>query len=501
MKYFAPIYNVHAIKRWEKRWFANNSSFGLMQQAALALTHQIIQLLNKHAITQSNIIIWCGTGNNGGDGYFLGQYLYDVLDKTTNTIQIFAPKLPIRYDGKTGKQMVSANRHINITNNFANLEYPFNHTIHIDALFGTGLNNKLNDYYQSIIHLFNEQSGLKIAVDIPSGLHPDTGVPLPICTNVDYTLCVMGLKIGLFTGFAKAFVGHIINLPLIPKDELLKACAYLSQIPRLPKRNPITHKGDFGSVAIIGGYQGMGGAAMMAAAAAMASGAGKVTVYCHKDYHSAVLSYLPSAMVEDIENFGFVGKNFDIICFGMGLGRGKASEKLYDELTIKMALLAQYKATPVILDADALYFMSQKKTLGIYDNWIGTPHASEAGRLLKVSADVINQDRQSAIKQLKKRYGGNWVLKGANTLTLGDDDKDAIFVCPFGNAGMATAGMGDVLAGMIAGFFAQKSLSLSLADVVSIHALAGDKLASQSPIVSACDMPNAIKEVIKELTI
>lgn len=163
----------------------------------------------------------------------------------------------------------------------------------------------------------------------------------------------------------------------------------------------------------------------------------------------------------------------------------------------------QHQSIPIILDADALYFMAQLETQikppRTHDNWICTPHTGEAGRLLGISADAVTQDRLSAIKALKKRYGGSWILKGANTLSLHHND-DAVFVCPFGNAGMATAGMGDVLAGMMAGLCAQP-LSPSLADMVSLHALAGDKLASQTPVVSACDMPNAIKQVIKTLTI
>lgn len=497
-----PIYQAKAIQDWERRWFANNSAYGLMQQAALALSNQLICLIHQHNIGHANIVICCGVGNNGGDGYLVAKYLQQQLDKTCAQIQIFAPNPPHSHDAKLARtEAIAAG--IEIIDKLDNRRQKFAHSIYIDALFGNGLNKALSDDYQALIQTFNQQSGLKIAIDVPSGLHPDTGMALPICTSVDYTLCLMGLKIGLFTGVAKAHVGQIINLPLIAKDNQLNTCAYLSQNPRLQKRNPTSHKGDFGSVAVVGGFDGMGGAAIMAAAAAMAVGAGKVTIYCHKAYHNAALAYLPSVMVQDIENFDVFSKEFDAICFGMGLGRSEASSKLYDQFIKKSLLCGQHQSIPIILDADALYFMAQLETQikppRTHDNWICTPHTGEAGRLLGISADTVTQDRLSAIKALKKRYGGSWILKGANTLSLHRDD-DAVFVCPFGNAGMATAGMGDVLAGMMAGLCAQP-LSPSLADMVSLHALAGDKLASQTPVVSACDMPNAIKQVIKTLTI
>lgn len=493
MNYPTPIYYAQAIQDWEKRWFADgNSSYGLMQQAALTLTNHIIELIYQHRITQTNIVIWCGVGNNGGDGYLVAKYLHQSLNKKDVHIQIFAPHLPISHDAKLA-QAAALTDGIKIIDKLDNLHLQFAHNIHIDALFGNGLNKALSEEYQALIQKFNAQFGLKIAIDIPSGLHPDTGVALPICTKVDYTLCVMGLKIGLFTGFAKAYVGQIINLPLIPKDDKLNACAYLSQKPQLSQRNPTTHKGDFGSVAVIGGLHGMGGAATMSAASAMATGAGKVTVFCDKQYHAGVLSYLPSIMVADIKHFDVHAKNFDAICFGMGLGRDEISQNIFHHICLELNKCG----IPIILDADGLYFLAQTKS-PINSNWTCTPHTGEAARLLGISTDAINQDRLGTIKELRKRYGGNWVLKGANTLSLAHND-NAVFVCPFGNAGMATAGMGDVLAGMMAGLLAQKSLSL--ADIISLHALAGDKLASQSPVISACDMPHAIKQVVKELMI
>lgn len=495
MKKPTPIYHAHTIQNWEKRWFVNNSSYGLMQQAGLALAHSVIGLMDKHTIKCANITIWCGVGNNGGDGYLLGKYLHTLLDNRCVHIQIFAPSLPLSHDATLAKQELGA---IMVVDKLSSTTHKFAHNIHIDALFGNGLNKELNPHYQALIHSFNEQTGLKVALDVPSGLHPDTGVPLPVCTTVDYTLCVMGLKMGLFSGTAKTHVGKVINLPLIPADKSLHPCAYLSKLPCLPQRNPTAHKGDFGSVAVVGGNYGMGGAVMMSASSAMAVGAGKVTVFCDGNYHGAMLAHLPSVMVADIEQFHNHIENFDAVCIGMGLGRDKSAEAIF--LLLMQHLLNKKYQKPIVLDADALYFLAQLQDGWTFeDNWVGTPHASEAGRLLGVSADTINQDRLQAIYNLKQRYGGNWVLKGANTLSLSHNSDD-VFVCPFGNAGMATAGMGDVLAGMMAGLLAQKSPP-PMADIVSLHALAGDELSKSSPIISAVDMPTAIKHLLKTLTV
>lgn len=267
-------------------------------------------------------------------------------------------------------------------------------------------------------------------------------------------------------------------------------------------RATYAHKGDFGHVLIIGGHENMGGAVIMAGESAMAFGAGKVTIMCHKNHHQAILSRSPDIMVKDIEEVfdeDFLGYLADIdgIAFGMGLGRDAWSERIY--LAMMTFLSKKHQLFTLVLDADALYFLAKfpQKLDNLAVKTIATPHSAEAGRLLGMSADEVEKDRVKAIYQLKETYGENWVLKGSGSLIL---EKNflmggySLSVCPFGNAGMATAGMGDVLSGMMA--VMSKYLD-KVATYVIIHALAGDELAKTGErSVSASDMPRAIKQVL-----
>lgn len=478
-----PIYSSQAIRDWESRWFAKgNSSYGLMAQASLAMAHQVIKWLHQKSINTAQIIVWCGVGNNGGDGYLLAKYLNDLLDNCP-TVQIFAPYPPKSPDALRARQDTAP---LPITEKWSDITQNCPHVLHIDALFGHGLNQPLSDDHQALICLFNEQHGRKIAIDLPSGLHPDTGMPQPICTDVEMTLCVMGLKMGLYSGMAKAYVGEVVNLPLIPNDDLLTPCAHLSAVPRLPSRHLTAHKGDFGSVAIIGGHPTMGGAVMLASASAMSVGAGKVTALCHATHHSPLLAYRPNVMVADLDTteLSFLLSVMDSVCFGVGLGRDDWAEHHYHTV---MNALNGFMGK-VVLDADALYFLA-KYPQTLPDNWIATPHAGEAGRLLGIPSHQIDADRLHAVMSLQSHYGGTWVLKGANSLTF---DGKIAWVCPFGNPSMATAGMGDVLAGMMAGL-----IKAQTQDVVSLHALAGDALAKTTTLgLNAHDMTKVIGQTL-----
>ncbi|WP_157073875.1 NAD(P)H-hydrate dehydratase [Moraxella oblonga] len=475
-----PIYSALSIKCWEKRWFdEGNSSFGLMKQASLAICFQVIDFIKNNNICQADIIIWCGVGNNGGDGYLTAKYLSDYLCGHDFTVQIFAPNTPKSADAIRAK---SASLGVAMYGDWANICRQFEKAIHIDALFGNGLDRLLDDDNVSLIELFNHQNGTKIALDVPSGLHPDTGVPMPVCTQVDVTLCVLGLKIGLFVGMAKDFVGQIINLPIIPPDASLSVLAYLSDKPTPRARQKTAHKGHFGTVAIIGGHERMGGAVIMASQMAMSVGAGRVTAICHARHHGAILTRSPNVMVMDIEH-DVDWASFDRVAFGMGLGRDDWARVIYDKV---MTILLQHPFDKVVLDADALYFLA-KNPVKLPNHVICTPHSAESARLLGVSVADVDGDKWTALQNLHAKYGGQWVIKGANTLSFDGCD---VYVCPFGNPYMATAGMGDILAGMMAG------LDADIHEVVAWHGIMGDELAKHRPFgIHAHEMVDMVKAV------
>ena len=469
------VYHSQSIQAWEQRWFAQqNSSLGLMQQAAWTISQQLIEPFNKNKIQK--IAIWCGQGNNAGDGYYIAAF----LKQHGFHITVYAAELGQSLDLKQAVQYALLNR-VDIQSIDYLLSENANHQeiptfdCHIDALFGIGLNRMLDQKWQSIIQLFNSQIGLKIAIDIPSGLHANTGQALPCAMQADQTFTILGYKAGLFTGQGKEYVGKLHLVSLIPIDAELKPLAYLSSEKIvLPKRQAFGHKGSYGHVLVVGGHADMGGAVIMSAEAAFHAGAGKVSVVCHAKHHQAILARSPNIMVRDInaldqKTIQHLLTQIDAVCFGMGLGRDEWAEHVYLEW---FNLLNQNSHLEVVLDADGLWFLAkhpQKLKQHIY----ATPHSGEAATLLGCKPADVEQDRIAVIQQLQQKYAGQWVLKGAGSLIL----EDELFICTQGNAGMGTGGMGDVLAGMIASLKAQFHEQVALHEIVSLHAQAGDLLA------------------------
>ena len=484
----AVVYHSDDIRAWEQRWFAaQNSSLGLMQQAAWSIAQQLIELFKDQTI--NNIAVWCGQGNNAGDGYFIASY----LKQAGFQVEIFAAQLGESNDLHCAAQFAKEMK-VQIHSNF-DVERTFD--CHIDALFGIGLNRELNSDWQQKIQKFNKQVGLKISIDIPSGLQANTGQVLPFAVRADHTFTVLGLKAGLFTGLGKEYVGKIHLVNLIPIDEDLKPLAYLSPTTiKLPQRMAFGHKGSYGHVLVIGGHEQMGGAVIMAAEAAFHAGAGKVTVVCHRKHHQAILSRAPNIMLRDINGLNEnsikdILSQVDAVCFGMGLGRDEWAKQIYQQW---FNLLNQSTHLETVLDADALWFLAKEpEKLGAHV--YATPHPGEAATLLDSSTAQIENDRIAAIYALQQKYAGQWVLKGAGSLIL----ENNLYICTQGNAGMGTGGMGDVLAGMIASLKAQFHQNIALNEIVTLHAQAGDLLAKNGMRgLQAFEMNQAITQVVNQ---
>lgn len=484
----AVVYHSDDIRAWEQRWFAaQNSSLGLMQQAAWSITQQLIVLFENQNL--KNIAVWCGQGNNAGDGYFIASY----LKQAGFHVEIFAAELGDSTDLHHAVDFAKEND-VQVHQSF---EVSKIFDCHIDALFGIGLNRQLSGYWQNTIQQFNEQVGLKISIDIPSGLHANTGRVLPLAIKSDHTFTVLGLKAGLFTGQGKEYAGQVHLINLIPVDQELKPLAYLTPINiKLPKRMAFGHKGSYGHVLVIGGHEQMGGAVIMAAEAAFHAGAGKVTVICHRNHHQAILSRAPNIMLRDINEFDEkdikdILSQVDAVCFGMGLGRDDWAQQIYQQWFngLNHALHLE-----VVLDADALWFLAkQPEKLGAHV--CATPHPGEAATLLSSSTAEIENDRIAAIYALQQKYSGQWLLKGAGSLIL----ENNLYICTQGNAGMGTGGMGDVLAGMIASLKAQFHKEIALHEIVTLHAQAGDELTKHGMRgLQAYEMNQAITQVVNQ---
>ncbi|MPW43052.1 NAD(P)H-hydrate dehydratase [Acinetobacter guerrae] len=488
--YHSPVYNRQSIQTWEQRWFTqHNSSLGLMQQVAWAIAERLNQHILKNSLSIKKIAVWCGSGNNAGDGYFTAAYLkqkgYDV--------QVFAA--PVGDSSDLQQAMSYAqNYNVNIKPHF-DVQDQFD--CHIDALFGIGLNRELDQHWQNTIQHFNYLSGLKVAIDVPSGLEVNTGQAIPFAIKADITFTALAIKVGLVTGQAKEYVGQLEVISLIPCDDELQPVAYLtSSHIHLPKRQAFGHKGSYGHVLVVGGHANMGGAVIMAGEAAFHAGAGKVTMICDTSHHSAILSRAPNIMVHDIHqldkpNIEDLLSHVDAICFGMGLGRDDKSAQIFKRW---FDLLQTQTQLEIVLDADALWFLAKQEDIHLPENMYLTPHSAEAARLLNTTVQQIEQDRVAAIHQLQKKYQGNWVLKGSGSLIL---ENNTLFVCSTGNAGMGTGGMGDVLAGMIASLKAQFHADIALSDIVTLHGKAGDLLAEKGQRgIQAQHMSEAIYQLV-----
>lgn len=479
------VYHSRDIQAWEQRWFAKgNSSYGLMQQVAWAIARQLQVLFEQHNI--QSIAVCCGQGNNAGDGYLIAQY----LQQAGFDVSIYASDLGASHDLHTAYQAAKDNA-VTIEQGFA---FKQTYDAYIDALFGIGLNRDLTEDWQQIIQHINQQSGLKIAIDVPSGLNANTGQPLPCAVVADHSFTVLGLKAGLFTGKGKAYCGQIHLIDLIPTDPDLTAIAQLSPTHiKLPKRQAFGHKGSYGHVLVIGGHAEMGGAVIMAAEAAFYAGAGKVTLVCDAKHHSAILARSPNIMLRDIHQLSqsereVLINQVDAICFGMGLGRDAWAEQQFEQWFDAM----NQDDKIVVLDADALWFLAKTPKPLSRHSYL-TPHPGEAATLLHCSVNEVEADRVSAIYALQQRYGGAWVLKGAGSLIL----EQQLWICCAGNPGMGTGGMGDILAGMLASLKAQFQQCIALHQVVTLHAKAGDILARNGERgLQAQHMNQAIYQVV-----
>lgn len=251
----------------------------------------------------------------------------------------------------------------------------------------------------------------------------------------------------------------------------------------LPKRQKDAHKGSFGHVVVVGGDYGMPGAVRIAAEAALRVGAGIVTVLTRPEHIAPVVSGRQELLCYGVtEGDSIIDKvlgRASVVVLGPGLGKSSWSKYLYNKV-LDLAI-------PKVVDADALNLLAAEVTSRQSRNWVLTPHPGEAGRLLDLSTEDVQSDREDSVKALQAKYGGTIVLKGHGTLiTAGGED---IMLCSAGNPGMATAGMGDLLSGIIAGLLAQGLDTYKAAQLgVMRHALAGDKSIAKTGKVSVLAM-------------
>ncbi|MCU7967240.1 MAG: NAD(P)H-hydrate dehydratase, partial [gamma proteobacterium symbiont of Bathyaustriella thionipta] len=356
----------------------------------------------------------------------------------------------------------------------------------VDALIGTGLNRALEGEWYDTVAAINASPKPVLAIDIPSGLDADTGASHGIAVNATYTLTFVGQKMGMYTAQARYFCGKIKFASLGVADTLYEQIDHSAILmewnniaAKLPCRSPISHKGDHGHLLIIGGDYGMAGACRIAGEAALRTGSGLVSIATRKENVNAITSARPELMVHGIENVDELEPllaKATAIAIGPGLGTDQWGIALLDKIIklVKQQFNSDEHKISCVIDADALNIMAHHNLVIRSQDVIYTPHFGEACRLLKYSSEhpTIDTNRFEMISKLKEKYYGTFVLKGAGTLVNIEED---IAICPYGNEGMASAGMGDCLTGIIGALLAQK---LSIEDAVQLgvclHAKAGD---------------------------
>lgn len=461
------------------------SGFTLMSRAGLFA----FETIQKKWPSLKSICVFCGIGNNGGDGFVLAKLAkkngYNVSVIICGEEQEIKNDAKIAYDEckkynvliqrwplsshEESKQIQEKK-----INSIVNL-YDFE--IIVDALFGTGLNKELDEYWTYIINYLNKYTlAKKVAIDIPSGLNANTGIIMKAAFCADLSITFVGLKQGLFSGKARDYCGEIVfnnlQIPYQVYNEV-EPSGYLLNLKKLKSKafsniSNCAHKGDFGHVLIIGGNYGMLGACIMAAKAALRTGAGLVTV-ATKDEHSALLPLntpeIMSIGINDINKIKILIEKASVILIGPGLGQDNWSQEIFSYV------LNLQK--PLIIDADAINLLAKMNNNYINNNCILTPHPKEASRLLNISTNEIENNRFESVEKLFEKYKANIVLKGAGTIVFGEDKK--YYITHSGNYGMATAGMGDVLSGVIAGCVARGVSLLESSKIgVCVHALASD---------------------------
>lgn len=464
------IYSVDAVRAIDSAAIndAGIEGYTLMTRAAEASLRHACAVFPSARRWQ----IVCGAGNNAGDGYVLARLAAQQGIK----VSVLAVVSPASLAGDAATAYADFVAAAGVPVEWTG-ELDATATLLVDALLGSGLIREVTGRFAAVVAAINAHAAPVLALDIPAGIQGDTGEVMGVAVSADLTVTFVGLKAGLFLGDAAEKVGELRFSSLeIPAECRAKSAARMRRISHtmltdhLAPRPHNAHKGDFGHLLVIGGGPGMPGAIALCGEAALRCGAGSVSVATHPDHHWAIAASRPELMchaVVSAADLDVLLQQASTLVIGPGLGQGDWGRQLFTA--------AIQSGLPMVVDADALNLLSASTPRRA--DWILTPHPGEAARLLHSSSAEIQQNRLRAIDELQDLYGGTVVLKGAGTLV--SSVGRAPWLCSAGNPGMATAGMGDVLAGIIAALLAQGLARESAAAIgVQVHAIAGDRAAN-----------------------
>jgi NAD(P)H-hydrate epimerase len=419
-----------------------------------------------------NWLLICGAGNNAGDGYVVARLAANRGIRAT-VVTVSAPE-KLRGDARTAWQdFIAEGGETSAWDGRIDADAD----LIIDAMLGSGLERDVEGDYAQAVTAINASGKAVLALDIPTGINGDSGAVMGTAVRADATITFVGLKQGLLLGEGPDYCGQVAFAGLDVPDEChpadggaLRRIDIDSLKARLGIRSRQSHKGAFGHVLVIGGGPGMPGAARLCGEAALRTGAGLVSLATHPTHAAAIAAARPELICHPVTGAADLAELLErasVVALGPGLGRTDWAREVF-AAAIETGL-------PLVIDADGLNLLAERPDRR--PSRILTPHPGEAARMLGTSAAEVQADRVGALRQLEARYGGTVVLKGAGSLVSSASGKPWISMS--GNPGMASAGMGDVLTGIIAGLLAQGLDAEEAAALgVELHAVAGDCAAS-----------------------
>jgi NAD(P)H-hydrate epimerase len=457
----------------------------------------VVDLITRERGPEARVLVLCGSGNNGGDGYVVARHL--LAREYRVTVYLVADRAKIGGDALVNLKVLDRmGADVQPLETEADLERAESALVHasviVDALLGTGLTSEVRGQYRTVLERANRCRGLKVAVDIPSGLDADNGRVLGVAFDADHTVTFGLPKVGLVTHPGVERVGklHVVDIGIPPgataDKEFIAEILEPEMIGRwLMPRPDWGHKGTYGHLLVIAGSEGKTGAAVLCGEAALRCGVGLATVASPLPAMRAMEAKTREVMLAPLYPDDVAIDDTDrVVEHCLGLLQGKAAVAIGPGIVRGPAMqrvicrLVEESTVPIVVDADGLNELAgnlsclEHATVPV----LLTPHPGEMSRLTGLTVDAIQADRIGVAADFAQKQGVYVALKGARTIIAAPDGR--AYINPTGNTGMGSGGTGDVLTGMVGGFLAQQQDPLdALCLGVFIHGLAGDRAAEQ----------------------
>ncbi len=489
-------------------------SIVLMENAAIACVNELKK--DFGCLKGKRTAIFCGKGNNGGDGFAIARHLCSAgADVSVFLVcgSEFSGDAKINFDIINKIDAINTD----VISDTDNLKYIIRaNDIIVDAIYGTGIRGSVTGISYDVINEINENSSYTLSVDVPSGINSDSGEVCGICVNAHKTVTFASYKIGMLLFPAADYIGETVVADISIPDYIIEESAAAATVTdaefvrkNFPKRENNSQKGDYGKLLVIAGSEGLSGAAYLSSRSAVESGSGLVTLALPDCISAAMESKTTEVMTLPLDSIGghisstavkkileYMEKA-DAVLIGPGLGRSR-------DARIVLCEVLKNSNIPVIIDADGINAAAEEMN-AVKDcqcPLIFTPHAVEMSRLTGLDKDYIEENRLTVSREFAEEYGATVILKGHHTVVTAPDGEQYINIT--GNSGLATGGTGDVLAGITASLAARGINETTAAAIaVYVHGFAGDIAMEKYGIesVTATKVMENISDALKILLV